>query len=115
VPLPAKGRYDFLSWSMNAWSPKDDLVDAVQPPLPLLDDLRLERPAPVAGHLDADLAGALSQDLLRPAPGHQCLGHHGTVLPNTRLSGQCRNTFNYPDPGQGVPGSAASGLGPLAV
>jgi hypothetical protein len=45
---------------------QDDFVDAVQAPLPLPDDLRLEGPVPVAGHVDADLAGALGQYLLGP-------------------------------------------------
>ena len=47
---------------------QDDLIDPGQPPLPLLDDLRLERPVPVPGHLHLDLAGALGQHRLGPGP-----------------------------------------------
>jgi hypothetical protein len=47
---------------------EDDLIDPVQAPLPLLDDLRLERPVPVPGHLEPDLAGAPGQHRLGPGP-----------------------------------------------
>src|SRR5690348_10785341 len=36
------------------------------PPLPLADDLRLERPRPVPRDIDADLAGGLGQHRLGP-------------------------------------------------
>ncbi len=45
-----------------------DLIDPGQPPLPLLDDLRLERAVPVAGHLDRYLPAALGQHRLGPGP-----------------------------------------------
>jgi hypothetical protein len=44
---------------------QDDLVDPGQPPLPLLHDLRLERPGPVPRHVDLHLAGRLGQHRLR--------------------------------------------------
>ena len=47
---------------------QDDLIDPGQPPLPLLDDLRLERPGPVPRHVDPDWAAAAGQHLLGPGP-----------------------------------------------
>jgi hypothetical protein len=45
-----------------------DLIDPGQPPLPLLDDLRLERAMPVARHLDRYLPAGLGQHRLGPGP-----------------------------------------------
>jgi hypothetical protein len=47
--------------------PYADLVHAVQPPLTLLHDLRLERPGPVSRHVDLDLAGTVGQHRLGAA------------------------------------------------
>ena len=54
-----------------------DLVHLSEPPLPLFHDLRLERPVPVAGNIDADFTHRIGDDRLgagavahirRPAP-----------------------------------------------
>src|SRR5581483_12250088 len=48
----------------------DLVVEALEPPLPLPHDLRLERPLPVAGRLDAHLTVLGDQRLrCRPVPG----------------------------------------------
>jgi len=46
---------------------QDDVLDRPQPPLPLGDDDRLERPGPIPRHVDLDRAG-LRQDRLGPGP-----------------------------------------------
>jgi len=57
------------------------LVDAGQAPLPLADDLRLERALPIARHLDLDLAD-VGQHRLRadPIPGVALVAALGRVL-----------------------------------
>ena len=61
-------RRDFPGGEPFGIQRQHDLIDSRQPALPFLDDLGFERPVTVAGHLDLDLPGRLSQDRLRPGP-----------------------------------------------
>ena len=63
-----------------------DLVDLSQPALPLLHDLRLERPFPIPRHLDLHLAGRVRDHRLRP----------GAVAHVRRLPARLGLFFSWP-------------------
>ena len=66
-----------------------DLVHAGQPPLPLLDDLRVERPVPISRHVDLDRAD-LGQNRLRPGAVAGVLADRVPVLLVAKMLGHLR-------------------------
>src|SRR5215469_2906406 len=63
---PGEVRADLAGGQAPGIQRQHDLIDPGQPPLPLLDDLRLNRSRPVPGDIDADLAASGPETPLDP-------------------------------------------------